>query len=175
MSRTKRYPELSKADLRNGVSYACAYLRLGLGWPFARAVSEPPRKIAPRLTPEQRREKYDAKRARAARMIHKRITTPRVIHQRTTRDAPTPARALLARYCDHFIKTGILDPDMARQLKDYADDKRASHDDLERVPAEHATRRYRRKAKGDGEHGLRDDVQIDEGTCRSIGVYLRSR
>src|SRR6478736_2972682 len=178
MSRTKRYPELLKADLRNGVSYACAYLRLGLGWPLARAVSEPPRKRKPRLASARLIQDYiDEECARTARvMTHKRFTTPSVVHRRVTEDkSPTRIRRIREAYCDHFIKTGILDESMAAQLRTYADDKRASLTDPQRVPSQHASRHYRGARKGDGDHGSRPDVQTDIGTAKLISAFLRSR
>jgi hypothetical protein len=181
-----RFPELTKDKLSPGISYACAYLRLKLGWGIERAISEPPKVRAPRLTYEQRLEKYAAKRAaRHAKLIaagqaklyaweradwnrackkavvvapqngvrsHPRIKQIRKHSIKST--SPARVQALVSAYCDQFIKTGELNPEIAAKLKEHADALRRPKCNSQRVPAEHVAQTSRPRTRdGSTDHG----------------------
>lgn len=160
-----KYPELSKSKLGPGISYMCAYGRLERGWDFERAVNQPARKHRPSKTSEQRHAEYAAKRAKIKRANIVKVSRlfmwerpewnakariefdqpkKRGRREGTSGHAPPSTAPLhiqktLATYCAEFIKTGVLNSEVAAKLKDYADACKRSKRDLERVPAQHAT------------------------------------
>lgn len=197
---------LTTGNLAPGVSYACAYGRMRIGWDFARAISEPPVKRAPRKSPQQRLDEYAARRAviaakhakrkaegeallfawdradwnRKARVDRVRapvldevprpkwmapIARPerpkpkRKRHINSAEDtSPDHIRQLRAALCAEFIKTGNLNDDITKQLKDYADACKQSAQHARRVSAEPAA-----QDSGQRRVSLRDDRGRDDG------------
>lgn len=169
-------------ELAPGVSYACAYTRLAYGWDRARAVSELPIKRAPRKTYNERMAIYHAKREKVLARKQERVFAweragwntearlDRVVKPKTPRKRyvpkikPDKSHPLLAAYCDEFIKTGNLNPEIAAKLRSYADAKQRPVRDPARVSTEHdveGPRRRRRNRNGNAD----SNVALDAATA----------
>jgi hypothetical protein len=94
--------------------------------------------------------------------------------------SPAYIQRLRARYCDLFIKTGLLDERMGAELRAYADSVRRETDERRRanrlpesISAESDDRSQAPRRRGRAKHSMRTDVQIDDVCARRIGNFLR--
>jgi hypothetical protein len=103
----------------------------------------------------------------------------KLIHKRAANAAydtsPARIRKIRAALCDGFIKTGVLDEGLTAQLRNYADECRATEKHPDRVPDEHATNLRSREAPSTGNHGRGVDHQADAGAVERIADFLRSQ
>lgn len=110
------------------------------------------------------------KPATVRKRIARKKYTPRIAED----TAPPSIRRLRTAYCDHFIKTGVLDEGMTVQLRKYADDCRTARSHSRRVSNEQKAHRYVREDTRDGDHGGGDAMQIDGAAAARIADFLRS-
>lgn len=188
----QKYPGLYAGAKTHGVvSYQIAYIRVSkFGWSIERAISTPAGKCGrkpgvkqgprPRtpvvLAPPWEKPGYVRVPVKR-REVHKQIAKSPVIHKRGAAPAndtsPAHIRKLRAAFCDHFIKTGMLDASMTAQLTRYADECRAASKHLERVPAEPPPRDPVGAAcAGDNRRGY--PVTVDELTADRVAAFLRT-
>jgi hypothetical protein len=183
-----RYPELDVATRAEGISFACAYMRLEHGWDLARAISEPPRKRGPRkirpirLTREQRATARLARRLErmqqkvdnvigSARPIRRRRRSP--THGEDT--APLYIQKIRAAFCAEFIRTGEINTELQNKLKEYADEQRSIREHSATVPAEPEADRYLGRTPGMGNHGPRGATETDRGAEELYRNFIQSR
>lgn len=190
-----RYPQLDAArgTLAPGVSYACAYMRLEHGWSLERAISQPVHVPKPKpikraytrkvkLIPGNLRESaayvWDRpgwNRTVAGCQAEKKAPVVRKRYVRHAEDtSPAHIRRIRTAFCDQFIKFGTLDQGLMKQLKDYADERRAANKHLTRISDEHAASRHCPAAANAGDDRRRDADQIDAGAAKRISEFLRT-
>lgn len=174
-----KYPELRAAldAADNVVAYMTAYMRLNAGWSMERATTTPTRAPKVRLPvvthSKVARRTYQWERPEwkriAERPTPRKRYTPRLIED----TSPLRIRKLRAAYCDEFIKTGVLNDEIAAQLRKYADEKRASAKHSVGVPPQHEDRHLSRAEETTGDNGAGGGHSVDERTAAILSDYLR--
>ena len=147
-NRQIKYPGLSAGAKANGIDYRTALARVRKGMSVADACSKPVHSI---YHPRSRKGIPKAPRNKNG-------------------NAPGHINTLRTAYCDQFMKTGALDPEIAVKLRKYADECKAAKRNSRRVSTEHEVESHRAaqqdqrtlgcwRASRDGDDGDRDDHQ----------------
>lgn len=143
----EKYPGLYAGCKAAGINYVNAYIRVRRGVSVADAIAavvafnarrnaRRERKLSPAPTPPTAPRLFAWERpewnAKARAEVHQRPVKPSMRHIRRIAEDTAPAHIQRVRtaYCDEFIRTGVLNPELGAKLREYATQARKNRNEV---------------------------------------------